>query len=100
MTRAEAAGYFTAELYDFFKKTIIPLYTQPIKKNHSNIFLETIDQYIIGILNKTETKCHTCKQYINWILVSEIKKEETNANNNPLHHPTQHADRSEKHNSP
>lgn len=91
MTRAEAAGYLTADLYEFLKKDIISLYTQPIKKNHSNIFLDTIDQYIVGILNKTETKCHTCKEYINWILVSEIKKKESDAKKNPLSHTCNHA---------
>lgn len=100
MTRTEAAGYFTAELYDFFKKDIISLYTQPIKKNYSNLFLDTIDQYIVGILNKTETKCHTCKEYVNWILVSEIKKEDPDAQKNPLSHACNDANNFTKSNTP
>lgn len=99
MTKAEAAGYLTAEFYEFLKKDIMSLYTQPIKKNHSNIFLDTIDRYIIGILNKTETKCHTCKEYVNWILVSEIKKKEADAEKNALFHPYNYANNPTKQNA-
>ena len=66
-TNAEALGYMAAECYALFKESILPnliaLYT---RRGVTKTLKNTIEETIIGILNKSKLECHVCMHYYGW----------------------------------
>jgi hypothetical protein len=67
LSKSEAFGYMTSEVYKLCKNVLMPCLTEHCAKRGIQNYLNDItESIIIGILNDSKTECHVCMKYLGW----------------------------------